>query len=137
MGKLSGSCLCGNVRYDSDAEPLFTVICHCTNCQKQSGSAFSTIVGVPKEAVTVEGEDKLADYIDRSEAGDAVRRRFCRNCGSPVFSVVKSLPDVTIIKAGTLEDRSWIEPVSHVWCRSAQPWVHIDPAAKIFTKGRA
>ena len=135
MGKLSGSCLCGRVRYDSDAEPLFTIVCHCTNCQKQSGTAFSTVVGAPKETLVINGEENLADYIDTSDAGDDVRRRFCRNCGSPVFSIVKSLPDVTIIKAGTLEDRSWFEPTAHVWCDSAQPWVHIEPTVKTFAKG--
>ena len=126
MTDISGSCLCGRVRYKSDAAPELTAICHCDNCQKQTGTAFSIIVAVPEGSLTFEGQDSLGEYLDQGETGGAVRRRFCRNCGSPLLSLVESVPGVGFIKAGTLDDRSWLAPTMHIWCDTAQPWVNID-----------
>jgi hypothetical protein len=125
MPKISGSCLCGSVRYACDAEPLTTAVCHCTHCQRQTGTAFSIIVGVPAGSLRFEGEDHLGTYLDRGLSGKEVRRRFCRSCGSPVVSEVEVMPAVHFLKAGTLDDRSWLKPTSHFWCDSAQPWVEI------------
>ena len=60
MPQIAGGCLCGKVRYSATGEPAFVGVCHCTDCQKFTGSAFSTVVGVPKPALTLEG--KLARY---------------------------------------------------------------------------
>ena len=125
MSRVKGSCLCGSVRYESAAEPLMTAVCHCENCQRQSGTAFSIIVGVPAGSLTFTGEESLGTYADRGTSGKAVNRRFCRNCGSPIVSLVDVMPQVHFIKAGTLDDRSWLRPTAHFWCDSAQPWVQI------------
>ncbi len=61
MGKLDGSCLCGAVTYGCDAEPVATAVCHCTECQKQTGSSFSVLVAVPRDALEVKG-DTLASF---------------------------------------------------------------------------
>ena len=53
MAHIEGGCLCGQVRFSGDAEPVFQAICHCKNCQKQAGTAYSVIVGVPRGALTV------------------------------------------------------------------------------------
>jgi len=105
-----------------------TAVCHCENCQRQTGTAFSIIVGVPKGAITIENDESLGEYLDHGEAGGAVRRKFCKNCGSPILSAVDSAPDLEIIKAGTLNDKSWLNPTIHFWCDSAQPWVEISDA---------
>ena len=126
MGKLDGSCLCGAVTYGCDAEPMATAVCHCTECQKQSGTSFSIIVAVPRDAFEVKG-DSLAEYTTvGSDTGTEVARQFCRDCGSPIVSLSVSLPEVALIKAGTLDDTSWLEPTLHVWCESAQPWVPLE-----------
>jgi hypothetical protein len=125
MTDITGSCLCGSIRYKSTAEPTLTAICHCDNCQKQTGTAFSIIVGVPEDSLSFEGEDSLGEFGDQGETGQAVRRRFCRNCGSPLLSLVESVPGVGFIKAGTLEDRSRLAPTMHIWCDTAQPWVRM------------
>ena len=126
MTDISGSCLCGSVRYKSTATPELTAICHCDNCQKQTGTAFSIIVAVPENTLTFQGEESLGEYLDQGDSGGAVRRRFCRNCGSPLLSIVESVPGLGFIKAGTLEDRSWLAPTMHIWCDTAQPWVDMD-----------
>lgn len=134
MPKVAGSCLCGAVRYRSDAEPLMTAVCHCDNCQRQSGTAFSVIVGVPAGSLRFEGEENLATYADRGTSGKAVGRRFCKNCGSPIVSLVEIMPAVHFIKGGTLDDRSWLRPTTHFWCDTAQPWVDIGADVAKFPK---
>ncbi|MEM9287180.1 MAG: GFA family protein [Pseudomonadota bacterium] len=120
----TGGCLCGAVTYEVTAEPMMTGICHCKNCQRQAGSAFSILTAVPKSAVTVTGT--LTEFEDTADSGNPVFRRFCGRCGSPLFSLVPSAPDMIFIKAGTLDDTSSLEPQVHFWCDSAQPWVPID-----------
>ena len=119
--KISGGCLCGRVRYSSDAPPAMIAACHCTHCQKQSGSAFSMNVGVPGQQLRVEG-DSLASYEDTGSSGLPVLRHFCRNCGSPIFSEVKAIPGLSFVKAGTLDDASWVKPAVQIWGASKQPW---------------
>ena len=58
MPKMTGKCLCGRIRYSSDAEPITMMACHCKDCQRQTGSAFLTAVAVPNDAVSVMGELK-------------------------------------------------------------------------------
>ena len=67
MREIVGGCLCGKVRYSATADPAIVAVCHCKNCQRQSGTAFTTIVGVPKEALKVTGT--LRTYEDVSETG--------------------------------------------------------------------
>jgi hypothetical protein len=81
MTELSGSCLCGAVTYSCTADPLFTAICHCTECQKQTGTAFSIIVGVPKAAFQVEGNPSTFTTIGDDTHKETIRH-FCSNCGS-------------------------------------------------------
>lgn len=125
MARIAGGCLCGRIRYQAQAEPLRTVVCHCTHCQRQSGSAFSLVVAIPSGALRLEGEP--VDYLDRGDSGAEVRRRFCGACGSPLLSEISSRPEVVFIKAGTLDDTSWLAPEAHIWRRSAQPWVRPEP----------
>jgi hypothetical protein len=122
MGKLDGRCMCGSVSYSCDAEPIVTALCHCKECQRQTGTAFSIVVGVPDDALRVDGE--LATVTTVAEAsGGATERSFCPACGSPIVSRSPGTPGVAYLKAGTLEDTSWLEPQAEVWGRSAQPWV--------------
>jgi hypothetical protein len=123
MAKIEGGCLCGQVRYHSDAEPVVQAVCHCKNCQKQAGTAFSVIVGVPAASLKVEGEMKT--YLDHGDSGAPVERRFCADCGSPILSQLAGGPPLVYLKAGTLDDTSWLDPKVHVWTRSHQAWLPI------------
>ena len=80
------------------------------------------IVGVPRAAFTVEG-DTLASYTTTAEdSGGDTERSFCSACGSPLFSIAAAAPQLAFIKAGSLDDASWVEPAVEAWTRSAQPW---------------
>jgi hypothetical protein len=118
----SGGCLCGSVRYQIPWPPLGMMACHCTHCQKQSGSALSTIAMVPRAAVELTGT--LTEYQDHGESGGSVLRRFCGKCGSPIISDIpqEGLKDFLFIKTGSLDDTSGANPTSHLWTKSAQEW---------------
>lgn len=127
--KHSGGCLCGGVRYEFTADPAMTAVCHCTHCQKTSGSAFSVVLGVASDSVVVTKSDTLATYKDTGTSGKPVLRKFCSACGAPVISDAAAVPGILFIKAGTLDDTSAISPGLHIWTDSAQSWVSIDETA--------
>ena len=133
MPDLSGSCLCGAVTYTCSADPLFTAVCHCADCQKQTGTAFSVVVGVPKDAFELEGELSVHTTVGSDTEADT-HRHFCGACGSPVVSMVDAMPHVAIIKAGTLDDTSWLAPQIEVWHSSAQPWVAAEHERPVFER---
>ena len=123
---LTGQCLCGSVRYEIDNLPAVTGICHCKNCQRQAGSAFSTLAGIPKsEFRFVQGAPKLYEDGD-TKSGNTVQRYFCERCGSPIYSGVASQPDTLFLKTGTLDDTSGWEPRFQTWCDSKQHWVTLE-----------
>lgn len=120
MTSRSGGCLCGAVRYELKAEPAVQAVCHCKNCQKQAGTAFSMIVGVPEAAISITGS--LTTYIDHGDSGNEVRREFCGKCGSPLFSRVAGASGLVFVKAGTLDDTTGFTPAVQVWAKSRQDW---------------
>lgn len=132
MPEMRGGCLCGKVRYSANAEPVLTAVCHCKNCQKQAGTAFSLVVAIPKSAMSIQGQ--LKTYQDRGDSGQPVRRNFCPECGSPITSDVAVMPDLTFIKTGTLDDTSWLDPKMHVYCDSKQHWTPISEGSQKFAK---
>ena len=124
MPIMTGKCLCGQVHYTGEAEPVAMMACHCKNCQRHSGTAFSTLVVVPKEALTVIGN--LKTYTEPGGVtGVPLHRRFCFDCGSPVMIEKEGSPRV-IILAGTLDDTSFVKPTMNIFCESAQSWVPMD-----------
>jgi hypothetical protein len=124
-----GGCLCGAITYRCDAEPLLTAICHCRNCQRQTGTSFSIVIAVPKGAL-VEG-GTLKTFKDIGDSGLPVVRKFCGNCGTPVASQLEAMPELEFIKAGTLDDTSWLRPTMEIWCDSSQPWLKIDGSRQL------
>ncbi|MFT4583550.1 MAG: hypothetical protein ACI8XZ_003311 [Gammaproteobacteria bacterium] len=131
MAKMKGGCMCGKVTYDSAAQPALTAVCHCLDCQKQSGSAMSIIVAVPGNEITFKGDLKLYKTVGK-DTGLAVNRYFCPNCGSPLYSHAEFMDEMIFIKAGTLDDTSWLKPDMNIWCDTAQSWVDIDAAIPKF-----
>jgi hypothetical protein len=126
MAQLDGRCLCGSVTYTCDGEAMTTLLCHCTDCQRQTGTAFSIVVGVERDSFHVRGETLASFRTVGEDTHEAVHRTFCSACGSPIASLPDLTPDLAFIKAGTLDDTSWLEPEMEIWCRSAQPWVTFD-----------
>ena len=119
----TGRCLCGRVTYELTGDLIATAVCHCDHCQRQGGSAFSVNLVAHESQLTVTGE--LTTYDEMGELGDQVyvRRRFCNTCGSPIVSELALSPGIIAVKAGTLDDKSTVQPTVEAWCVDRQPWV--------------
>ncbi len=133
MSEAEGSCLCGNYHYEFEREAAVSAHhCHCRDCQKMTGSGKATIVLVPAPLLRAEGE--LKTYTVTGTDGSHVTRGFCPNCGSQLLSWVEEMPDIRFVKAGTLEDSSWVSIDSSFWSCSAEPWSPVDERAPAFEK---
>lgn len=129
---ITGRCLCGGVTYSADAEPVAQAVCYCKDCQRQTGNPFSVIVAVPRAALSVEGDTLASFSTTGTDHGGETQRHFCSGCGSPVFSIAAVAPELAFIKAGSLDDASWIEPGIEVWTSSAHAWApHFENAAQL------
>ena len=130
--KIEGGCLCGKVRYSGEAEPIFVGVCHCTNCQKGSGSAFNAVLAVPKPMLNMTGT--VSTFEGKGDTGNAVYKRFCPECGSPVAEEAAIMADVVMIPIGTLDDPSTAQPAMQIYCDSAQPWALLEGGIQRFGK---
>jgi len=121
MSKIVGGCLCGQIRYESSSIPIMVAACHCTHCRKQSGTAFSVIVGVTSDSLTISG-DSLRTFNDIGSSGRPVERSFCSACGSALYSRASATEDILYFKAGSLDNSDWVEPNVEIWCNSQVSW---------------
>lgn len=130
-----GGCLCGSVRYRTTGAPVTTTVCHCTFCQRRSGSAFGEAVLFRIEQVELSG-GPLVTYEHRSdESGRWLRLEFCPRCGTTVTWTGERRPGMRSMAGGTFDDRNWFRIARHIWTRSAQPWVSIPVEVECFEKG--
>jgi hypothetical protein len=123
---MTGGCPCGAIRYEIASFPLLLYTCNCTDCQKASGSAFALNMPVlAKDFHILQGEPKGWHHL--SPKGVPVTSRFCGDCGGRIYGERAKRPEIVNLRAGTLDDTSWMVPLAHFFTRSAQPWVQ--PAA--------
>jgi hypothetical protein len=116
----TGQCLCGHTEYQVTEAPLTVYACHCTDCQKRSGSAFGLSMWVRRTALAVTNGE--AALFSTTTADGRVRNyRVCSRCTTRLWSEPQNR-DIAVVRAGTLSNTSWLRPVAHLWTRSAQPW---------------
>lgn len=102
--KITGGCYCGKVRYEAEGEPIMRALCHCRECQYISGGGANVALAMPMSGFRyTSGEPK--DF-ERSDLESPVKRQFCPDCGTSLASLPPVLPDVIILKVGTLDDPS-------------------------------
>jgi hypothetical protein len=122
---ITGGCQCGKVRYALKAPPTTLYCCHCTECQRQSSSAFGQSMRVRLEDVEVTGE--MARFTrEKTASGSALVCDFCPSCGVRLFHRREAYGADVSLKAGSLDDTSWLVPAGHIWTGSKQKWVAID-----------
>lgn len=126
MAAVRGRCLCGDIGYEIENVPEIAGVCHCKNCQRQGGSAFSTMAGVPRSEFTLMRGEPTVYSARPTASGDLATILFCGRCGSPVCTTLASQPDLVFLKIGTLDDTAWFRPQFHVWCGQKQDWVNIE-----------
>jgi hypothetical protein len=128
--RYSGGCLCGQVRYEAEGEPLFAGLCYCADCQKASGSAFIPFMGFAGSAVRSSGPTR--QFASKSARGGDAVRNFCRVCGSLVFGGEVGKDDLFTVYAGSLDDPSSFRPTIAIFARSRPAWAVIPPDLTIF-----
>src|SRR2546423_12011558 len=129
--KVTGGCICGAIRYEVSADPIVMFNCHCRDCQKTTGSAFTPVLYVPAKAFKItKGTPKY--YDTKSEMVGENRRGFCPECGSRLFGGLTKLGQG--IAAGTLDDPSFYKPEFEIFTSDAQHWDHMDSKSKKFEK---
>lgn len=119
--RIDGACHCGKLSYEAEIEPEKVGVCHCTDCQTLTGSAFSLFVPVAKEAFRLRGTPKI--YVKTAESGSRRAQAFCPDCGTRLYASAEVDPQVFNLRIGTVRQRSALAPKTQLWCRSALPWV--------------
>jgi hypothetical protein len=121
----NGGCQCGQVRFEVKGDPVKVYACHCTICQKQSGSAFGMAALYKQQFFNIT-KGELSNFV-RDGTGKSVRNYFCPICGTRIYHqwfTSDGIGPVVNIKPGTLDDSSWLNPGCHVWTQHAQSWIH-------------
>lgn len=120
--KIDGGCFCGAITYSATVDPEKTSICHCTDCQKLTGTAFRVTVPVPEDQFEMQGSPKV--FIKTAESGAKRAQAFCPECGSHLYATsVGDGPKVYGIRVGTARQREQLVPRKQIWHRSALPWL--------------
>ena len=121
MTKRTGGCTCGAVRYEVNGETEILHNCHCTFCQRTSGSAFNTCCYFREEAIRIlSGE--MTTYTRINESGRKIDFHFCEVCGTTVVWEPEARPSMRGLAGGTFDDTSWIKNPWNIWCDSKQDW---------------
>jgi len=120
--RVDGGCHCGKITYEAEIDPETVSICHCTDCQTLSGSAYRSNVRTLKGTFKLlSGQPKI--YVKTAESGNQRAQAFCPDCGSPIYSTTVTDPQIHGLRVGTLRQRGELRPKVQGWCRSAQSWV--------------
>ena len=128
--KVDGGCHCGNIRYEAAVDPTKVVICHCTDCQTLSGSAFRTVVPTDEGTFRLlSGAPKV--YVKTGESGNKREQAFCPDCGTPIYSAPPGGgAKVVGLRVGALRQREQLIPGDQFWFRSSQSWLQRLPMLK-------
>lgn len=123
--KIVGGCACGAISYSSSAEPKFTLMCQCRQCQRITGAGHSAQFFVDAGDTIITGPLKFHELA--ADSGNTVKSAFCENCGNPIYKITTMMPDVFGFHAATLDDPSQFESQMVVNSGTGQPWDCIDP----------
>ena len=128
---LTGGCQCGAVRYAITSAPVAFYWCHCTECQRASGAAFGEPLRVRRADVHLTGT--LQGWSRQTAFGTASESAFCPTCATRLWHT-RPNAEFCHLRAGTLDDTSWLVPAAHIWTRSKQAGVHIDASALTYLR---
>lgn len=120
--QVHGSCHCGFVRYEAMADPAQTTICHCTDCQRLTGSAYRVSVPPQEGSFRIVSDGRPSIYVKTAENGARRAQAFCPQCGSPLYTYDADHPVVDGLRVGCIAERAAFVPRKQKWCRSALGW---------------
>jgi len=131
---VEGGCQCGAVRYRLKASPLTVYNCHCKDCQRFSGAAWSMSMFVRDEDFEILSGETVR-YDRKADSGNVIAMNFCAHCYAWLWNNSPVLPGMKVARAGTLDNMDWAEPIGNIWIDSKAAWVKIDPELVNFPKG--
>jgi len=121
--KIDGQCHCGQVSYEAEIDPAKVSICHCTDCQTLTGSAYRVTVAAERDKVKMTGAPPKL-YVKLGESGKKRLQYFCPNCGSPVYVTGEGEDAARYgLRWGAIRQRDALKPTRQIWCKSAAPWI--------------
>lgn len=119
--KVTGGCHCGKITFEAEIDPDTVGICHCTDCQRLTGTAYRAVVAtVPGSFALTSGAPRL--YVKTAESGRKRVQAFCPDCGSPLYAANADGPPNLSLRLGAVNERAALTPKRQIWCRSALPW---------------
>jgi hypothetical protein len=130
----TGQCLCGQVTFTIDVDPVGARACWCRDCQRIASGSATVNVLFPEEAVSYSGEVSKFEMI--ADSGNMVERGFCPRCGAQMYSRTVTPAGMPMrVRAGTLDNPELMAPTALIWTESAPSWAALDPALPHHPKG--
>jgi len=128
--KITGGCYCGAITYEAEIDPATVGLCHCTDCQTFSGSAFRATVPAKNEAFKLTGTPKI--YVKTAASGNKRTQAFCAECGTHIYATSVEDQKIFGLRGGTSHQRAQLRPTRQIWCQSAQGWaMNLDALPKV------
>lgn len=131
--KIDGRCHCGSLSFEADVDPSAMVICHCTDCQQLSGSAFRANIRAQAASFVLRGTPKT--YVKTADSGAKRLVAFCDTCGTTIYASDVENPQTFSIRIGTIAQRAAFTPYRQIWRRSALPFVDAIASVPAAEKG--
>lgn len=131
---MQASCQCGSLTAAiEDGAEAVTVLCHCLDCQRRSGSPFGEIAYYPKQAVSISGQAR--EFTRASYAGTHLTNGFCPSCGSTIYVLLEKNPALLGVPVGAFADPGFSPPIRAVWNQHRHGWVSLPEAVEMFARG--
>jgi hypothetical protein len=121
MLDVTGRCHCGDIAFEATVDPARVTICHCTDCQRLTGTAYRVTVPAPSASFRLL-RGAVTTYVKTGSSGRQRVHGFCPRCGSPIYSAAPNDPPTYGLRVGSLDQRAELPPKKRIWCRSALPW---------------
>ena len=130
--KVEGQCHCGAIAFEAEAEPGSITVCHCVDCQRQSGAAFRVNISAPAASFRLlKGSPQT--YVKTAASGNRRVLAFCANCGSPLYACAEHNPTAYSLRVGTLDQRHELgEPERQIWTQRKLGWVELPAGVKTY-----
>lgn len=133
-----GGCVCGFLRYVTHGDPLRVVVCHCTWCQRRTGTAFAVEPMFKAEQIEILGGPPTKYRHISDESGRWLDVEFCPKCGTNIGFTLEWRPGLRAVDAGTFDDPSWLradrQDFRYIFRRSAQQWSNVPSGAQVYEK---
>ena len=127
---VTGGCACGKIRYEIKSQPLFMFLCHCRDCQRATGGLYAPNVWFSSETISLSEEPKAYEVV--SDAGNNISHDYCADCGSPIGMRTSNFPQGRGIRAATLDDMGWLEPMANIYMKNSPKWEATNPDLHVF-----